>query len=173
MPAGNGGNPHGWTGAGLCALATPTVPVVARSKPMDTMKSSKVWRIDMLFVPFLPRRHAAAQPARAQLCRQARADAPACRDLTLRFGQMAFNVGDDCGSAVVAPGSATCVPSVYQLRLTRPLRLRRRCSARAGVSLASHSRTASLGDNEPAGQEHLRRGPRAQLVAQAPEHHDG
>ncbi len=31
----------------------------------------------------------------------------------------------------------------YQLRPTLPLRLRRRCSVRAGVSLASHSRTAS------------------------------
>ena len=41
------------------------------------------------------------------------------------------------------PCTRIYVSSVYQLRPTLPLLLRRRCSVRAGVSSASHSRTAS------------------------------
>ena len=47
------------------------------------------------------------------------------------------------------PRTLMYVSSIYQLRPTRPLRLRRRFSARAGVSFASHSRTASLVAQEP------------------------
>ena len=49
----------------------------------------------------------------------------------------------------MVPHTLMYVSSIYQLRPTRSLRLRRRFSARAGVSFASHSRTASLVAQEP------------------------
>ena len=56
MPAGSGGNPHGWTGAVACALAAPGVPMVAGSRKMSKahMNASRVMRILMLSATFPP-----------------------------------------------------------------------------------------------------------------------